>query len=166
MNILAIDPGTDQSAWCLLKDGNTVSSFGKEDNCWLLEGLRRTLYGWHTVDHVVIEMMSSYGKPVGTEVFETLVWIGRFMEATRWTIPCHRITRRETKNYICKGCRKKNDATVRACLLERYGSEGVNAIGTKKEPGPLYGVTGDVWSAIAVGIAWKELRGVIPFSYD
>ena len=161
MNILAIDPGTTHSAWCILKSGDVVSAFGKEDNKWLLEGLRRTLYGWHTVDHVVIEMMSSYGKPVGNEVFETLVWIGRFMEATtRSYIPCHRITRRETKNYICKGRRKRNDATVRACLLERYGAGGVNAIGTKKLPGPLYGVTGDVWSAIAVGIAWKEIRGI------
>ena len=34
----------------------------------------------------------------------------------------------------------------------------MDAIGTKKNPGPLYGVTGDVWAAIAVGLAWRELR--------
>ena len=80
VNILAIDPGTYKSAWAIVGDGNVVTQFGKGDNKEILDGLRHGLYGWHTVNLVVVEMMSSYGKPVGTEVFETLVWIGKFLE--------------------------------------------------------------------------------------
>ena len=102
--------------------------------------------------------MSSYGKPVGNEVFETLVWIGRFLEAASKHHPVVRITRREVKNHICRGHRKKNDSQVRSCLIERYGASGSDAIGTKRNPGPLYGVTGDMWAALAVGVAYRELH--------
>jgi len=156
VNILAIDPGTYKSAWAIVGDGNVVTQFGKGDNKEILDGLRHGLYGWHTVNLVVVEMMSSYGKPVGTEVFETLVWIGKFLEGAG-NQPATRITRREVKNHICRGHRKKNDSQVRSCLIERYGPDNNNAIGTKKNPGPLYGVTGDVWAALAVGVAYREL---------
>ena len=158
VNILAIDPGTYESAWAVVGDGNTVTQFGKRGNEDVLEALALNLHGWHTVDLVVIEMMSSYGKPVGNEVFETLVWIGRFLEATERHHVATRITRREVKSYICRGHRNKNDSQVRACLIERYGTDGLDAIGTKKKPGPLYGVTGDVWAALAVGVAYRELH--------
>lgn len=158
VNILAIDPGTYKSAWTVVGDANTVTSLGKRANEEVLEGLALNLYGWHTVDLVVIEMMSSYGKPVGNEVFETLVWIGRFLEAASKHHPVVRITRREVKNHICRGHRKKNDSQVRSCLIERYGASGSDAIGTKRNPGPLYGVTGDMWAALAVGVAYRELH--------
>ena len=156
VNILAIDPGTYKSGWAVVGDGNSVTQFGKRDNKEILDGLRHGLYGWHTANMVVIEMMTSYGKPVGGEVFETLVWIGRFLEGAGHQ-PATRITRREVKNHICRGHRKKNDSQVRACLIERYGPDANDAIGTKKKPGPLHGVTGDVWAALAVGVAYREI---------
>jgi len=158
VNTLAIDPGTHKSAWAVVGDGNTVTQYGKRDNREVLDGLRHNLFGWHTVNLVVVEMMTSYGKPVGTEVFETLVWIGKFLEAADKHHPATRISRREVKNHICRGHRKKNDSQVRTCLIERYGPDANNAIGTKKNPGPLYGVTGDVWAALAVGITYRELH--------
>ena len=99
VNILAIDPGTYQSGWAVVGDGNVVTQFGKRHNEEILDGLRHGLYGWHTINMVVIEMMTSYGKPVGNTVFETLVWIGRFLEAAGRQ-PATRITRREVKNHI------------------------------------------------------------------
>jgi len=159
MNVLAIDPGTYQSAWTVVGGGNTVTQFGKRTNEEVLDGLRMSLYGWHTVDIVVVEMMTSYGKPVGNEVFETIVWIGKFLEAACHTFDkVDRLTRREVKNYICRGHRKKNDSRVRSCLIERYGEGGMDAIGTKRNPGPLYGVVGDMWAALAVGITYRELH--------
>ncbi|MBN93401.1 MAG: hypothetical protein CL928_04915 [Deltaproteobacteria bacterium] len=154
VNVLAIDPGTTQSAWAVVRGGGTVTTFGKEPNETLLEAIRDKGRGWHTVDCLIVEGMTSYGKPVGTEVFETLVWTGRFLEA--WEPgESDRISRRDVKKIVC-GTTHSRDSDVRRCIIERYTEDGMDAIGTKKEPGPLYGVAGDVWSAIAVGLAWKE----------
>jgi hypothetical protein len=30
--------------------------------------------------------------------------------------------------------------------------------GTKKNPGLLYGVSGDVWAALALGVTWWDLN--------
>lgn len=154
VNVLAIDPGTTQSAWAVVRGGGTVTMFGKEPNEVLLEALRAKGRGWHTVGCLVVEGMTSYGKPVGTEVFETLVWTGKFLEA--WQPgKADRISRRDVKKAVC-GTTHSRDSDVRRCIIERYTEDGLDAIGTKKKPGPLFGVAGDVWSAIAVGLAWKE----------
>lgn len=78
--IIAIDPGNRQSAYCVI-DCNTLRplEFGKVDN----EELRNKLVfaneqGWQWA---VIEMVASYGMAVGREVFDTVLWIGRFYEA-------------------------------------------------------------------------------------
>ena len=78
--IIAIDPGNRQSAYCVI-DCNTLKplEFGKVDN----EELRNKLVfaneqGWQWA---VIEMVASYGMAVGREVFDTVLWIGRFYEA-------------------------------------------------------------------------------------
>lgn len=155
-NVLSIDPGTTQSAWSVLLGGGEVSMFGKEPNESLLQALRAKGRGWHTVDFLVVEGMTSYGKPVGTEVFETLVWTGKFLEA--WEPgETDRISRRDVKKVVC-GTTHSRDSDVRRCVIERYSEEALDAIGTKKAPGPLFGVSGDVWAAIAVGLAWRELR--------
>jgi hypothetical protein len=31
-------------------------------------------------------------------------------------------------------------------------------MGRKAAPGPLYGITGDAWSALAVAVTWAETR--------
>lgn len=78
--IIAIDPGNRQSAYCVI-DCNTLRplEFGKVDN----EELRNKLVfaneqGWQWA---AIEMVASYGMAVGREVFDTVLWIGRFYEA-------------------------------------------------------------------------------------
>lgn len=80
MVILAIDPGNAQSGWCII-DRETMKpqDFGKTDNNELLDSFER-LIRVYQVDVVVIEMVACYGMPVGREVFETCVWIGRFTE--------------------------------------------------------------------------------------
>ena len=41
---------------------------------------------------------------------------------------------------------KAKDSNIRQALIDRFGP-----VGTKKNPGWFYGVSKDVWAAIAVG---------------
>lgn len=149
--IIAIDPGPDLSAWLVL-DGRRVVAFGHEANA---DVLARVHANEHGCGEVVIEMIASYGMPVGVEVFETCVWIGRYEEAWRRSIraPCsepRRVFRRDVKLHLCGQSRAK-DGNVRQALIDLYGGK-VAAIGRKATPGPLYGISGDVWAALAVAI--------------
>jgi hypothetical protein len=157
--ILAIDPGSEQSAYVAYANGRPVN-FGKVPNDWLLQRLRDQqcldatgVFGQS--QHVTIEMIASYGMPVGSEVFDTCVWIGRFIEAWRGSYTL--MFRREVKLHLCGQARAK-DPNVRQALIDRFGPGREKAIGTKKQPGPLYGVSADVWSALAVAVTWSELQ--------
>lgn len=151
--IFAIDPGPEESAWVLFGEDwrSAPSAFAKESN----DLLRRRLFDG-VLPHgsmVVIEKIASYGMPVGESVFKTCVETGRFIE--RWAGPVALVTRHEVKMHLCKSPRA-NDATIRQALLDRYGGDRKTACGTKKQPGPLYGVAGDIWAALAVGVTWIE----------
>lgn len=127
ITVLAIDPGTDKSGWCLL-DGDKVLDSGVSDNARLLNDV-----GHETrAKHLAIEMISSYGMPVGREVFETCVWIGRFQQA--WMMPedASLIYRRDVKMYLC-GSAKAKDANIRQALLDRFPRTGGGRL-RKSEP--------------------------------
>jgi hypothetical protein len=149
--ILAIDPGSEQSAW-LTWDGTRVHRFGIEENDVLAATLRLAELGGSIADVVVIEQIESYGMAVGREVFETVHWAGRFTEAARPT-PVVQLPRRSVKLAICGDTRAK-DANIRQALLDRFG--GPRAKGTKADPGPLYGISKDVWSALAIALTYAE----------
>lgn len=147
--ILSIDPGNTESAWLALDDGKVVE-FGKEPNDAILRRLR--VYGVQPeAPTVAIEMIASYGMPVGKEVFDTCVWVGRFVEAlARYMVHARLVYRRDVKLFHCYSARA-NDANIRAAILDRFGGKE-RAIGTKKQPGPLYGIKADVWSALAIAL--------------
>lgn len=140
--IIAIDPGPEQSA--LVEWNGQIVSAVIEPNNEILVRLRVTdplpplrLELW-------IEMIASYGMPVGREVFETCVWVGRFMEAWTGMNEPKRVTRHEVKIHHCHSSKAK-DANIRQALIDKYGAPG-----TKKNPGRTYGVTSDMWAALAV----------------
>lgn len=143
--ILAIDPGPTQSAF-LTYEG-MIYNFGKVDN----EELLRMLLNDLSPNRMVIEKIASMGMAVGAEVFETCVWTGRFMQVFG-ADKCDRITRHQVKINLCGSARAK-DANIRQACIDRFG--GSQAI---KKGGPLYGVSGDCWSALAVALTWCDLR--------
>jgi hypothetical protein len=101
-------------------------------------------------------MIACYGMPVGATVFETCVWIGRFIEA--WGDEFTKVYRKETKMHLCQTMRAK-DSNIRQAIIDRYPATGGGKkpqIGTKAQPGPLYGVSKDVWAALAVAITFAE----------
>jgi hypothetical protein len=149
--ILAIDPGTEQSGWCDFEDGRVTGS-GVIPNADMLWAVQH-----QSVAVLAIEMVASYGMPVGREVFETVRWIGRFQQAWRQPDDVMLIYRRDVKLCLC-GSMKAKDANVWQALIDKLGP-----VGTKKEPGPLYGVKSHARSAVAVAVTAQHqlLQGVL-----
>lgn len=150
--MIAIDPGNEQSAW-VCYDQATVIGAGIEDN----ESLRQRMYRcaeFVSDGPLVIEMIASYGMPVGREVFETCLWIGRFMEAAGGA---ELVYRKDVKMHLCGSTRAK-DANIRQALIDRFGPGKDKAIGKKASPGPLYGFKADMWAALAVAVTYIDTQ--------
>jgi hypothetical protein len=144
-SVLAIDPGSAQSAWLRFDDARP-QGFGITANDTLVRALRTG----GLPDVVVIEKIESYGMAVGAEVFDTVWWAGRFAEAAS-RVPVVMLPRRAVKLALCGDSRAK-DANIRQALLDRFG--GSTAVGRKAAPGPLYGISRDVWSALAIAVTY------------
>ena len=150
MTILAIDPGNEESGFCLMLDTYKPVVFGKEENEKLLQ--RVTIWDY---DVLVCEMVASYGMAVGASVFETCTWIGRFeQEAYRRKKLLDRVYRKEERIVIC-GSMKAKDSNVRQALIDRF-AKTQNGKGTKKNPDFFYGFAADAWMAYATGVTWLD----------
>jgi hypothetical protein len=148
MTILAIDPGNQQSAYCLIDaDTRRPLEFAKVPNDHLR--LRLGNLGPLEWDRAVVEMVASYGMAVGADVFETCVWIGRFVEVILTTSGGNEpqlIKRNPVKLHHC-GTGKAKDGNIAQALRDRFGDKG-----TKANPGWFYGFSGDVWQAYALAV--------------
>lgn len=151
--ILAIDPGNKQTALVFLEDGNPRHSL-LVPNEIAMEHVRAGLYR-----HIVCEMVACYGMPVGSEVFDTCLMVGRIQEAS--VRDCNLVFRKDVKMHLC-GRANAKDTNIRQALIDRYGPGKEVAIGTKKAPGPLYDLRKDMWAALAVGVTWMDVNGGAP----
>lgn len=146
--ILAIDPGHTHSGWTII-DATTRKPLqhGKSPN----ELVLNHCWGDLDYDHCAIEMVASYGMAVGAEVFETCVWIGRFLEAAaRGHVTRHK--RLDIKLHHCHDSRAK-DSNVRQALVDRFAPGQPNhGKGTKAQPGWFHGFAADVWQAYALAV--------------
>lgn len=143
MKILAVDPGNEMSAYVILDDSFIIHDKGIVDNEELLKIAEEKEY-----DKLIIEMITSYGMPVGREIFETCVFIGRLREKS--TKPYKYIYRKDEKMNICHTMKAK-DSNIRQALIDRFGE-----VGTKNNKGYFYGFKKDIWSAFAVGITYID----------
>ena len=153
MRIIGIDPGNRETAYCFIEDGKPTI-FRKLTNLFMLEQI---YFGWQFEYVAVIEQISGMGMAVGKDVFETVWWSGRFCEAIEiMKRPVHRVPRRDVKLYLCGSARAK-DSNIITAIVDRYDPEriyGKYGKGVKKNPGPLFGMSKDVWQAFAVGLTW------------
>lgn len=149
---LAVDPGNERSAYVLF-DGRAVLSLNILDNEEMVGFLRTQSY-LNPPRQLVVEGFACYGMAVGREVFDTCVWIGRFMEAFGAN-RCALVYRPEVKLHLCHSALAK-DPNVRQALIDRFGPGRRKAIGLKRSPGPLYGVSTHCWSALAVAVTWWD----------
>lgn len=159
MKILAIDPGTTESGWFVLDDDKPVD-FGISSN----EDMRQAAWAnGDGCDVLAVEMVRTYGMAVGEETFRTVWWCGRFVEAWHFgnagypTRPVTEIFRSDVKSFLCHSG-KATDANIRQAIIDLYGGEGGKdkAIGRKAAPGPLYGVSGHAWAALAMALTARN----------
>ena len=138
--ILAIDSGTTKSAFVQYDERkNLIIDHGILPN----PEMRQILIG-REYDLVALEMIASYGMPVGASTFETCLWIGRFIEVAR--TETRLVYRKDIKMYLCGSMRAK-DGNVRQALIDLLGTQG-----TKKDKGPTYGISSHTWAALAVAV--------------
>lgn len=158
MLIIGIDPGSEESAYVVYENGKIRASGIKTNSC-LLDDVREGDWEYYP-KHLAIEMVASYGMPVGKTVFETCLWIGRFIQAWGDDSTYTKIYRKtDVCMTLCHSTRAK-DSNIRQAIIDRYPATGggkTPQIGTKKQPGPLYGVSKDIWSALAVAITYSEI---------
>lgn len=144
--VFAIDPGLEQSA-CVLWDGQTVHYHNIIPNDEMLGAIAAASPRYP----IAVEMVAGYGMPVGKEMFETCVWIGRFVQvAIQSGATVEKVYRKDVKSFLC-GTTRAKDPNVRQALIDRHGP-----IGTKANPGPLHGVKGDEWAALGVAVFWMD----------
>lgn len=144
--IFAIDPGPEQSGWCLYEPTRgIVYGHGVKPNDLLVTEVRQS-----SAEDLAVEMIASYGMPVGKEVFDTCVWAGRFVQAWKAPHKAQLVYRKDIKLHLCGSARAK-DGNVRQALIDLLGAPGL-----KKSPGPTYGVKSHAWSALAVAVYATE----------
>lgn len=149
MRITAIDPGPTESAFITLDNLNPIHiiDYGIIANFEVLEMVKTIQQ-----DMVyVVEDIQCMGMPVGKSVFETVKFIGRLQEAAEQIhMPMFFIYRNKIKLYFC-GTTRAKDSNIRQVLIDRFGEQG-----TKLNPGRLYGIKKDIWSALAIAVFWYD----------
>lgn len=153
MNILAIDPGPEKSGVVMFGEGRVLWSCEQENE----DLIRRLSELAGDEVRLVIEMVASYGMAVGKEVFDTCVWIGRFTQVAEESFgifAVKHVFRKDIKMHLCHSMRAK-DANIRQALIDKHG-----VVGTKKNPGPLFGISGHLWAALAVADYAADTMGI------
>jgi hypothetical protein len=159
MIIIGIDPGWEESAIVAYDSSlKKVTHHETSRNDVILKSLQTP----RAANIVVIEQIEGFGMAVGREVFETVWWSGRFFEAwcenTSVAVRrAERLTRKAVKIHLCGQIRAR-DSEVRQAIIDKFGMSKALAIGTSKAPGPLFGVKGHEFAALAVAITWAETK--------
>ena len=154
---LAIDPGTTQSAYVIYDPLKwKIKEKGILDNMDMVHLLR----GGFDYTDLAIEQIKSYGNCAGDSLFLTCFWSGRFVEA--WGKDYVMIPRKTVVTELCL-TPTAGDSAVRRVILDMfnakypYGKGREPSVGTSKAPGSLYGVIKDIWSALAVALAYQQV---------
>jgi hypothetical protein len=154
--LLAIDPGTRESGFVILSDDCRVLRSGNESNQKILQEILRP-----SVKLVVVEEVA-YANMAGWTLFRTSWWCGAMcLLAHQAGKPYHLLSRNEVKSSL--GLSGQKDADVRRLCIAQYGGNEAQAIGTARDSGPLYTVTGHAWQALGLAIAWNIRHGSTRF---
>lgn len=174
IRIIAIDPGTEESAFVVLDEGYSIHKAGKIGNAEMMQIIQTE----PDIGVIVIEDIepryssgdrSAAGAVMGQSTIETIKAMGRFaLLAEQRGARLEWIYRREERSALIPT--KKNglpplppdapkhaDGQIRASLIRRFARHDViNGRGTKADPDTFHGFHGDMWQAMAVGVTWLD----------
>lgn len=171
--LMAIDPGPTKSGLVVLELRRARRNARPDEMPRMLESdvaenhdLLHMLWSWQ--HPVIVEAMATYqSSAVGRSTFSTLWWVGRFHQTllNRGITPLYALRPDVLRELT--GSSKAKKKAMHDTLRHRYG-DGTNRSvkGTKKNPGPLYGIKSHAWDALALGLAhlmfdlgcsWEEL---------
>lgn len=174
MKIMAIDPGTTESAYVILDDQYQILSADKVGNDVILSIIADA----PGLDAVIIEDIeprysstdrSAAGAVMGQSTIETIKAFGRFSwQAALRGLMVGSIFRRDERSCLIPTKRnglpplpetapKHADGQIRASLIRRFARhDQERGRGTKANPDTFYGFHGDMWQAMAVGVTWLD----------
>lgn len=150
MTIYAIDPGPEASG-VVIFDGVTqrVLSARKDmENRLVISMLREASTYANFADAFGCECIEAMYAHVGKETVRTIRFCGAIEEAVvSRGGKIAMLSPQEVKKRVC-GTASAKDPAVRQALIDRLGPPG-----TKKRPGPTFGVSSHAWRALAVAVA-------------
>ena len=152
MIVWGLDPGTRESGVVMLDLWDGVIDGYIDAN----EAIEKWFsIGYVEAHYVAIERIRAQGRvTVGNETFDAIEWQTKFeCAALAAGLTVRMIPRHEVRMHF--GGAKANDASIRRLLIARWGGK-LQAIGTKKAPGPLYGLKSHMWQALAVAVTYYD----------
>ena len=156
--IVAVDPGSKESAIVIYDCVNKKPVFALKCDNHTMSDVLCSKSAEYPEAELAVEMVASYGMPVGRSIFDTCVWIGCFLSA--WArVPWRLVVRKDVKMHMCNSNRA-TDANIRQALIDRFGGTPALAVGTKKAPGPLYQFSNDERAALALAITAAETSSI------
>lgn len=161
MIVLALDPGQHQTAYVIYDTTTSrIIKYNLANNHVINQEIKKLgeiNKEKHIIEIMVIEIPKSYGMAIGDTILETCVWLGRFAQTWESFGEMHATLPRKT--IVTQICLKPtaNDSNVRQALIDKFGGKE-KAIGTKDKPGVLHGIVKDLWAALAVAVAYGEIR--------
>lgn len=157
--LISIDPGTRESGVCIVrtKDMRPLAS-AKVPNenliYWVMQNNPEFTLFFNV--SAVTERMQGNSFAVGSDVFTTCEWIGRFdVELRNLGIEDRSfILRRDEYRALCGKEYTHNDKGIRQALVDRFAYGEPNyGKGTVKNPGWFHGFGADIWQAYGIAVA-------------
>ena len=150
MKIIAIDPGTTESA-LIEWNGKGITLMEIMENNELINMLCE-IAEWNSDTHMVIEQVKCYGMVIGQSVLDTVFWSGRFCEA--WSGSWCLMPRMDVKMHLCHDSRAK-DKNIRQALIDRFEPD----LKPRQRPKTvLKGVGTHLWAALALAVTFYDLN--------
>ncbi len=161
MRILALDPGNEQTGyvvWCTKT--KTMKAKGTLPNSSLLSMIADQEASIRA-GVLAVEDVISYGMRVGKSTFDTCKWIGRFENEWKNSFEgqVFYISSPDARDFVTGNSRAR-DKDVKEAICDKHYGGITKATGTKKEPGPMFGVGKHEWPALAVALSVTHREGL------